>query len=98
MKLLTVELLSLFTKHGDQSDDEDPVIIAKFFTPDGGWTWYASEYNEEDQIFFGYVVGPFPEWGAFALDELQKIRGVLGLPVERDRFFEPKRFSELRLG
>ena len=28
----------------------------KFFTPDGNWTWYASEFDRED-LFFGLVSG-----------------------------------------
>ena len=30
-----------------------------------------------------------PELGYFSLEELKGIRGHLGLPVERDRHFEP---------
>ena len=34
---------------------EAPAVV-KFFTPDAGWTWYASEFDGED-TFFGLVVG-----------------------------------------
>lgn len=97
MKLLTSNILNLFKAIGDQSQSEDPIVVAKFFTPDGGWTWYATEYNPEDKIFFGYVVGHFPEWGTFALEDLKSVRGVLNLPIERDLYFDSKRFSELKL-
>ena len=40
--------------------------------------------------------GDFPELGAFSLAELKANRGKLGLPVERDRYFQPCRLSELR--
>ena len=59
------------------------------------WTWYATEFDGDD-AFFGYVVGDFPELGYFSLSELQQIRGYLGLPVERDRFFRPTPLRELK--
>jgi hypothetical protein len=67
----------------------------KFFTPDSSWTWYASEFDGED-TFFGLVVGHEVELGYFSLAELEAVRGPLGLPVERDRFYEPKTLRELK--
>ena len=40
-------------------------------------------------------MGVEPELGYFRLSELQSIRGRLGLPVERDRFFKPTPLREL---
>jgi hypothetical protein len=101
MKLLTKEILAKLPPLGSQCDDEDPVIQIKFFTADAGWTWYVVDGSLEretgDFIFFGYVVGPCPEWGNFSLKELQGIRGALGLSVERDLHFRRQRFSELHL-
>jgi len=68
--------------------DSDPVLQAKFFTPDSNWTWYASEFDGED-LFFGLVQGLEEEWGYFSLTELQTVRGPFGLLVERDRGFKP---------
>ena len=73
---------------------EAPAVV-KFFTPDAGWTWYASEFDGED-IFFGLVAGLEIEFGYFSLAELRSIRGPLGLPIERDRFFKPQSLRELR--
>jgi len=99
MKLLTKAVLQKLPPLGGQRDWEDPIVWLKFFTPDAGWTWYATEGEREpetgDFVFFGYVVGPCPEWGGFRLSELQEVRGQLGLPVERDRHFRPQLFSEL---
>ncbi len=69
--------------------------LVKFFTPDAGWTWYASEFDGDD-IFFGLVVGHEIELGYFSLKELEEVRGPLGLPIERDRYFEPASLRELR--
>jgi len=73
-------------------------VYAKFFTPDSSWTWLVTEGEPDgdDYCFFGYVIGLEREWGYFALCELEAARGPLGLPIERDLFFEPKRFSEIR--
>jgi hypothetical protein len=72
----------------------DALAIVKFFTPDAHWTWYASEFDGED-LFFGLAVGFEPELGYFRLLELQSVRGQLGLPVERDKFFEPTPLRKL---
>jgi hypothetical protein len=67
----------------------------KFFTPDAGWTWYASEFDGED-TFFGLVIGLETELGYFSLSELEQVRGPMGLPVERDRWFEPVSLKEIK--
>ena len=66
----------------------------KFFTPDSNWTWYATEFDGED-IFFGVVIGFEIELGYFSLSELDSVKGPLGLPIERDLYFEPKTLKEL---
>jgi len=98
MKLLTKELLERFEKVGSQQEVEDPIIIAKFFNPVGAGTWYATEYDPENRIFFGYV-SIFRDWndkwGDFALDELESLKLPLGLHIERDLHFGEKKFSEV---
>lgn len=48
-----------------------------------------------DFLFFGYVMGQFNEWGYFTLSELDSARGPLGLPIERDLYFQPGPFSQV---
>lgn len=78
---------------GEEQELEARALV-KFFTPDSGWTWYASEFDGED-TFFGLVVGHEVELGYFSLSELEAARGPWGLPIERDRFFEPASLREL---
>jgi hypothetical protein len=52
MKLLTIELLKTFERVGDQSQEKDPLVIAKFFHPFHHRTRYATEYDPQDRIFF----------------------------------------------
>lgn len=92
MMLLTKALRKQLPR---QARGRDPMIYCKFFTPDSSWTWYVMAFDGKD-IFFGYVDGFFPELGSFSLAELQSVRGKLGLPIERDLYFEPCRLSELQ--
>ena len=98
MELLTAELRKCLPPLYAQEKNKDPVVHAKFFTPDSSWTWYVTEGSEEegDFIFFGYVIGLDEEWGYFSLAELTAARGPLGLPIERDLYFKPAPFSEVR--
>ena len=66
--------------------------------PGGTLTWYATEYDPTQRIFFGYVsiFGDHnDEWGSFALDELEAYRGPFGIGIERDLYFGEKRASEV---
>ena len=98
MKLLNEEVLMQFKLVGDQSELKDPIVICKFFNPTGAGTWFATEYNEEEQIFFGYVSifgDHCDEWGYFSLSELESFVGRFGLGIERDLYFSQLKFSEV---
>lgn len=99
MKLLTQELRAQLPKIYSQEKVHDPIVHAKFFTPDSNWTWYVTEgeADGDDFRFFGYVIGLDNEWGYFVLSELESARGLLGLPIERDLYFEARRFSQLKV-
>jgi hypothetical protein len=93
--LLTKQLRRKLPKlYSQEKKGLGALAIVKFFMPDGHWTWYATEFDGQN-VFFGFVEGDYPELGYFALDELRLIRGRLGLPVERDRYFEPTPLREL---
>ncbi len=96
MKLITKELEKRFAEVGDQSQSSNPLIIAKFFAPSHSATWYATEYDSETQICYGFVAGLWEdEFGSFSIRELEELRLPFGLHVERDRFFKEIRFKEL---
>ncbi|MBN2286049.1 MAG: DUF2958 domain-containing protein [Tissierellales bacterium] len=94
MKLLTHEIRQKLPPLGSQAENPDPTVLVKFFCPWNHWTWYAYEFDGED-IFFGYVQGDFNEFGTFSLSELESVRGPMGLTIERDLYFQPKRISEI---
>ena len=102
MKLLTQEIKKRLPNLYSQENNPDPVCVLKLFTPDAGWTWYATEGEEQEDgnwLFFGKVVSPFMpegELGYFSLNELKQVRGALNLPVERDIHFTPKPLSQCK--
>lgn len=94
MKLLTKKLLERFEKLGRQ--DGSPIVVAKFFNPNGAGTWYATEYDPDTKTFFGFADLGDPEcaeWGYFSLDELENFRGSWGLGIERDLYFKQQPIS-----
>ncbi len=95
MQLLTNAITRALPPMGATSNQEDPMVWVKFFDPTGNWTWYATEYDGADE-FFGLVDGFVKELSYFSLSELKAYRGGLGLGIERDLYFEPRRLSELR--
>jgi len=93
---MTKELEKRFSQVGSQEEVEDPVIVAKFFNPQGAGTWYATEYDPKDKMFFGYVsiFGDWnDEWGYFSLAELESYVGQLGLGIERDLYWKETKAS-----
>lgn len=97
MKLMTKALLNRFKAIGSQAHIKDPIIVAKFFNPTGAGTWYATEYDPDQRLFFGYVSiwGDWnDEWGYFSLDELEAFRGKFGLKIERDLYFDEQPASQ----
>ena len=97
MKLLTKEILKRFAKVGRQEHVKDPIVIAKFFNPQGAGTWLATEYDPVDKIFFGYasIFGDHnDEWGSFSLEEFENFKGRFGLGIERDLHFKETKSSE----
>jgi hypothetical protein len=98
MKLLPDDLLRKLeaqdpVKIGHELSQEEELVIAKFFTPDANWTWYAVSASPDpetgDVQLFGLVDGLEQELGYFWLSQLKEVRGKLGLPVERDLYWEP---------
>lgn len=101
MKLLTKEILKkLPALYATENVSEaDKLVMLKLFTPWGGFTWYIAEYNPETGLMFAYATGGYEsEWGYISLPELEAIKGPAGLRIERDRWFEPTKFSELKKG
>lgn len=99
MKLLDATLLKKFGEIGDQSETDNPWVICKFFYPCSRATWFVISYSPIDEVFFGYVSifgDHCDELGSFSLQELEEFKGRLGLGIERDLYFQPKKLSEVK--
>lgn len=73
----------------------DPLVYARFFTPDSYWSWYVTGYDPQERRCFGLVVGFEASLDSFSLDALRGVRGPLGLRVERDVSWQPKPLSDV---
>jgi hypothetical protein len=97
MKLLTEDIKRNIPKLHETSEQEDPRVYVKFFDPTGSWTWYAMEFDGED-TFYGYVDGFEGEYGYFSLSELQSVKGMFGLGIERDIHWDDRTTMKSVLG
>jgi hypothetical protein len=97
MKLLTEELRARLPRLYAQEAAAEPTVYAKFFLPGTDWTWYVTEGSpqENDFLFFGFVVGLESEFGYFLLSELEAVRSPLGLRVERDLAFREGKLTDV---
>ena len=102
MKLITKEIEKRLLKNGqfrcslqaEGKAEPDFLPVVKLFTPDAGCTWLLTELDPDNpDIAFGLCDLGFgtPELGYVSIAELAAVRGRLGLPVERDRYFSPEK-------
>ena len=86
MHLLTKPIRAELLRRGKLDNVMDLPPVVKFFTPDGACTWLIASMDDDGDTLFGLCdlgLG-FPELGTVSLSELKTVRGLLGLPVERD--------------
>lgn len=61
---------------------------------------FATEYEPEDRVLYGFCVSPLgpdcDEWGYTSLDEIEATKNRFGLYMERDKYFQPARASEVK--
>lgn len=76
MEFLTKEIRKQLPKHQKAKSLGDYIAYAKFFLVGGDWKWYACEFDGEDTLF-GFVIGDFPEYGPFSIQELTSLRFTL---------------------
>ena len=78
MKLLTKEIIKQIPNRSE--DSLEARVYVKFFHPLKRWTWYASEYDQESGIFFGWVKSGidsnYDELGYWSLAELESVPAI----------------------
>ena len=69
----------------------DPWPVVKLLMPDGAATWLVTEIDPEEPnrlwVLADLGLG-IAEYGTVWLSEIEELRGVLDLPVERDLHFK----------
>ena len=100
MMLLTEEIKNALPPL--YSTEETPIaektVVCKFFNPMGRGTWWVVEGEKReygDWLFFGVAHIYEPEWGYFTLSELEDVQVGLGLGIERDINFRPRKIKSL---
>ena len=97
MKLITKTIEKKLLANPLYSTDGNMVknVLVKFFNPCGAGTWYVfeAEKNGNDWEFFGLVDLYDKELGYFTLSELESIRLPFGLSIERDMYFDNKKYN-----
>jgi hypothetical protein len=90
---LMTKALAKITPPLCSQDGKDPAnvkVTVKIFDPYSQWTWFVTEYDPKSGRAFGYVNGVHPELGYFSIPELSEVRNKVGLPLERDKWWDPK--------
>ena len=78
-------------------DEKTEIAVVKYFNPSGAGTWYFSEYDDEEGLFYGLCEIHEAEHGYVDLKELRDLRcPPFGLPIERDYWFTPQPLRMLR--
>jgi len=91
-KILKERLIKNHIHHKKSWNDEHPEYkefkaVVKLFNPTGIGTWYLSELDPVSNVAFGLADVHMKELGYIDLNELEKFRGLMGLPIERDKLF-----------
>ena len=95
--LLSIALRKDLPPLNSQEGISDPIVHAKFLSRDSEWVWYVTEGSPQDDdfLFFGFVIGLEEEWGYFLLSELTEARAPWEFPIERDLHFKPECLSRV---
>ena len=98
MNLFTPDIHARLLENGHKQapvrgtkDEFDFQPVVKLFDPDAGCTWLLTEIDPDDaDVAFGlyYLGRGHPKLGTVRLSEIAAVRGKLGLPAERDLWFE----------
>ena len=76
-------------------EQDDFLCPVKLFNPTGIGTWWIAGYDPERRMAVGVAELFEREAGDLYMPELVYMRGLMGLPIERDLHYTPKRLSEL---
>ena len=95
MKLMTKAIEKKIPRLLETDGEGDNArVYLKLFHPMLRWTWYATEYDPDTKMCFGYVLSgidpSYDELGSFSLEELEQVSLPFGLKIERDLYWDDK--------
>ena len=92
MLLVTAELRRKLLRNG-RDRDADQVPVVRIFDPSSRAAWILSQMDPDhpDHVFGLCDLGRgCPELGSVSLLELRTVKGLMGIGLERDRFFRAR--------
>ena len=96
MKSLPISLINKIPPlYGQDGKGSNALAFVKLFTPDSNFTWFITEYDADEKMCFGLIDGFEKELGYFSLNDLEQIKGSMGLKAERDISFQPTKLKDL---
>jgi hypothetical protein len=73
------------------------IAAIKYFNPYGSGTWWFSEYDPDNDLFWGLCYIQFDEYGYCSMKELRETPcPPFNLPIERDYWFTPEYLSLIK--
>jgi hypothetical protein len=90
MILIPDDIRQCLLANGAAERETDHVPVVKLFDPCGAATWLITEMMPDGDTLFGLCDLGFgcPELGYVSLAERARVKGPLGLGIERDLHFE----------
>jgi len=83
--------------YSQEEKGDAALAVVKYFCLTSNWTWYATEYDPVDKLFFGLVHGFEAELGYFSLDDFVALNASSGFPViERDLYWKPMAIAQIK--
>lgn len=98
-ELITSDMLDHTPKLYEQDNVPfaDKMVYGAFIIPfKSNWTWYMTEYDSEQKLAFGLVLGHEAEWGYFSIEELQSLGAQRLLLVDFPKTFRELKNTELK--
>jgi len=88
-----IRLTDNLPRTDEAHEQQDPMVKVKLFNPTGIGTWWIAGYDPETGLAWGAAELFEREVGDFSMHELIAVRGLMGLPLERDLHWAPRMLS-----
>ena len=95
MNLLPQHLLQRFSAIGEQTENNNPIVVAHYYIPNTNWHYFAFDYVQDLRLFSGYITGIVNDCKVFHLLELSAEYNAWGAAV-LDEYWLPMPFSKIK--